>query len=70
MSTDKEKLTPEKVLMNCLEDCGRYQRILVVVETKEDCYEFWSNLDLTERVGLFEIARLRIEKKIKELEDC
>lgn len=62
-------LTPEQLLMNCLEDCGRYEKIIVVVETT-DGFEFWSNsLGVTERTGLLEIARQREIRRIKEMEN-
>jgi hypothetical protein len=64
----KNDPTPEQLLMNCLEDCGRYERIIVVVETSEG-FEFWSNgLGTVERKGLLEVALLRENKRIFEME--
>ena len=71
MSTETEfekKLTPEEVLINVLADCGRIKRVVVIAETETD-FEYWSNLETTERTGLIEIARLRQRKKIMDMED-
>lgn len=63
-------MTPQEVLMNCLADAERIDKIVIITYNKDECYEMWSNkLPSHERLGLLKIANIRTSKGIEISEE-
>lgn len=68
MPIETKQQTPQEVLMNCLADAERINKVLVIVYTKDEIYEHWSNgLPSHEKLGLIELVKDRINIRIKAL---
>ena len=70
MPENNKPISPEQVLMNCLGEAERIREIVVLVYTSDNVYEAWSNdLPSHVRLGILEIAAIRIRKHMSEAED-
>lgn len=63
-------MSPQDVLISCMESAERIKDIVVIVNTTDGYYESWSNkLDLHERIGLMEVALTRAKMTINAMVD-